>query len=524
MERAIVILQSERLLIFRCQKGRLTLEKIFPLEIFPGNEKDSLNNLAQYLTDHSSLVYILIFDLPEEECHLEDMPQAGFRDRSAIVQRMVKKYFSSALLSAVRSVQSESKKRNRARSGILISGIDSHHNCEQVLEVFEKSQVALQSIHSPITLASSLCKLVSASMGSKLIVLAVGCQCFRILGCVDQCVVFSRYVDLSARDKKKVPSALVGSIQETLTYLIRQNSHWSGSSVTIISEFETTDFSATGFNSDQMTVLSPLAVGGIRNLLPKSRAIISPDIRSGARVEALLASVSTVIAGFTRSNDYTGKIHKRYYLQRKYRQLLTAGALSLTGGAISFAAVATKVGNEVDVLIESYSESGAATRNINSVPDHFDDYSVEAVRQTLVTARLIELRSEQSPVDFLMQVSEARHGAESMSVSSVDWHSTDQINQNSLLEISTQPQGFDRVMVEKIYAATVSGEIEGDVESALDTFGTFVDKLRSISADSSVVVVDAPFDLDQNSTTTADGVSEASGRFTLEISSSAKVQ
>jgi len=51
--------------------------------------------------------------------------------------------------------------------------------------------------------------------------------------------------------------------------------------------------------------------------------------------------------------------------------------------------------------------------------------SVEAVRQAMVTAELIELGMQNTPVDFLSELAENVHGTSGVSVSSVQWEVED---------------------------------------------------------------------------------------------------
>ena len=136
----------------------------------------------------------------------------------------------------------------------------------------------------------------------------------------------------------------------------------------------------------------------------------------------------------------------------------------------------------------------------------------------MVTARLIELSTSHTPLDFLNEIAENVHENAGVSVSSVAWELEDLLNATSLTEMLSQPTAINTIDLEQVYRATVSGVVQGNPEASLTTFESFVSTLRHANAIPSVVVVETPFGLGSQDKTTMSSLSGATGEFLLELS------
>ena len=204
------------------------------------------------------------------------------------------------------------------------------------------------------------------------------------------------------------------------------------------------------------------------------------------------------------------------YLRRRFQSVAVAVAISLMGGAVSTVAVANKLETEYQSLSVDYQQ---AIESGNSLDLHDERYvySVEAVRQALITAKLIEIQSERSPVSFLSMLANVVGNETAVSVNSVEWHQEDFLDQKSLKAILEKPEDIEKMPIDQFFRATVGGSIEGNAASALDRFETFVSSLRNTSAEQSVVVVEAPFGLAEDSKTTTEDMIANEAVFTIEL-------
>jgi len=135
----------------------LTVHFCRPVIFMIGIHSDELpSGFVVYLEDNKHSEFSLLLDLPEEECHLEQLKASGMRDRKYLVERLKNKRFEKSLLSKA------SISGDRKHASLLLSGVDSNSTCEKLLHSLEDNNISVRAIHSPITLTGVLAKLTGA--------------------------------------------------------------------------------------------------------------------------------------------------------------------------------------------------------------------------------------------------------------------------------------------------------------------------------------------------------------------------
>jgi len=495
MNRRVFYLQPDRLSVFHCDRESVSVDHRWPVT---GTELPSAASV--YLLANKGAEFSLLTDLPEEECHLEETRTVGLRDRKHLLERTRIKCFANALLSKVTTQGNNISNTagNASRNTVMVSGVYQHALCETLIDKIVQSESVLRSIHSAVTLTDSLSKPLGAGYGVYLLVMASGTHRFRLIACIDSFVVFSRSVECVGVELTELGSCLLRSVRETLVYLNRQSiDGWQAPRICLVGGHACIDAAAFESLLDSKLVVA----------VEQTQASISVESKCSESELLLLRALQGADRG------YASSAHRRFYVRNKVRNASAALAISTLVAAASSAVLANKVGGQYQVLSENYKQSAAALSDPESVDQ---EYPVEAVRQALVTARLIKMRSAYSPVDFLKHVAGVVNESENISAISVSWQQESQLDKQSLQLIMQQPAG--NVPLEQLYRATLSGEISGDHTGALAEFESFVTSLRRSSADMSVVVLDAPFGLGENNHTNGSEILDANAQFTLELS------
>ncbi len=458
--------------------------------------------LSSYLLANKSAVFDLLIDVAEEECHLDALPSLSGRDKKHYIERVRDKYFLNALLSSVLCCPTKKS------SFLLVSGISQNSLCKKLLEALSGAEVVLKTIHSPVSLAPLICQRLRLMKGAQLLVLRLSKRSVRLIACLNSFVVLSRGVDLVVSADEDFNTVLVKTVQETLVYLDRKEiAGWVSPKVNLVADV--VDHGAFGSLDTLVNSDVGVEVNSVHRV-DFIRANGLSDTRGS--VEQLLSALLT-----KGGSGYEQRSHTLLYTRRKMRHACFALAVSLFGGVLSSAAVAKKVNTETNVLLQRYEQSTELAKTPLGLNGLDYEVSVEAVRQALVTARFAEIRSQDSPNTFLSHLSGVIDSHPAVSITTVSWERDDLLDEKSLRLVLGQEDGIDKLPMELVYRATVSGAIKGSAGSALDTFEAFVNTLRRTNADSTVVVVEAPFGMSQNARVTAADLIQAGGRFTVEV-------
>ena len=329
---------------------------------------------------------------------------------------------------------------------------------------------------------------------------------YRMIACVEGCPVYNRQIKTDTNDSQ----SLNRSVTETLTYLKRcEINGWDAPVVTLMGTPECdVNRMSTLLDSASVRQICTLYSDAFAERVPDQLPVNSRSVAAIDKMYAVHAAKS--------GSGYASAHHRQTYLKRKFRSAMVAAVISAAGGSVSTVAIANKIQAEYKELSARYQQSIESVSSVDLQNDLYD-YSVEAVRQALVTARLIEVQSERSPVGFLAELASVVGEEPSISVSAVSWEQEDKLDEKSLQAIIRKPEGIDKLRLNHFYRATVNGSIEGNTGSVLDRFENFVSSLRNSSENHTVVVVEAPFGMDDNSKTTAADLAESKAVFAIEL-------
>lgn len=452
-----------------------------------------------YLQCNLHAQYSIVFDLPEEECHQEELKITGYRDRRHVVERLKRKRFENSLFSKA-SISGTGGDRF-----LLLSGVDRNVLCESLLAELESVGVSLRSIHSSTLLTPEIGKSVLAKNSDLLFIVPLH-GFFRLVACSGSSVLFTRQVaataTLDVNSSIELYHALNQSVEETLLYVKRLQASWSPSIVFVGKE----------------------AIANKLKSLRSSLPTVSEDaeIKSccssiGPAIKNTAAEIMLIHTSVKAGKGYAQKAHRIVYIGRRVRSFCAALALCGLTGVATSTAVANKLHSAHEVVADSYSQSNTILADDIAHLESLYDQPVEAVRQALVTARLLEL-SSQEPLEFLQILALNVHRQPDISISSVRWEADDIIDETLLVTLQEPPETLESVSLEQIYRVSLAGVVKGTSDTAFDQFESFVSVLRDATNNPSVVVVEAPFGLGEKRRTTGREFRADQGEFVLEVS------
>ncbi len=494
MEKRILFLQPDHLVCYARNDSDYIVEQKWNLS---GN--DLPESLAAYIQAHLHTEFSLVFDIPEEECFHEPLKAKGIFDRRKLADRLKNKRFESSLVSKATIVGS------RSHSTLLLSGLDSNALFEKLVSEFARIGASLRAIHSSTTLIPNLASMADAEMGPNLFIIPLH-GCFRLLACTGASVLFSRRVSVpDGHDTQSVEhkiSVLQKSIEETLLYMQRQHREWVPSVVMVAR------------SEDVERLVSIHNAGVMSSQLAEFRSYWPFTSKSTSNTaESLLVGLAV-----NGNSGYAQKSHRVIYINRKIRNICAALALGVFSGAVSSIAVANKINGAQSEVADAYSEIlSTLQRDVTQYESSYEQ-PVEAVRQALVAARLLELNSAQEPLEFLQNIAPSMSQLPDISISSVRWQTGDHVSEKVLANVLAQPDSLHGVPMEEIFSATLAGVVTGQPESALNQFESFIDVLRTANSDPLIVVVETPFGSGDQSRITASDNTAPQSEFVLEIS------
>lgn len=529
MDRRVLFLQPDRLTCYRQEKNGVVAERQWLIDL------DGLpEDLRPYLKHARQSEFNLLIDLPEEECHLESFTTISRRDQKHLIAKIQNKRFENALLTKADVTGSG---MNQSKLSLLLSGIAKHKICADLIRLLDQLEICVRAVHSPLTLTSALAKLSRSSKGACLFVIPLQ-GCYRLIACIDSFVFFNRRIDVPYEsrgadfkaEQKEKSDLLKSCLTETLVYLQRQHMEGWDTPVLIVPDRA---LATSCFKDVFKQMADSDLVSEVRSY--QSVSVADSDLIQGQKQESKLnapdsdlpfndwsATALLAAAASSCGNGYARRKHRAAYTTRKIRNVSAALALCGICGAVSSVAVAHKLTTQYEELMATYSQSTVALQNTvaeyDSASENIYEYSVEAVRQAMVTGRLIEMGTLHTPIEFLNELAENVHENAGVSISSVEWEVEDLLNADSLTEMLVQPVAIEALDLEQVYQATVSGVVQGNPATALTTFESFVSTLRRANADPAVVVVETPFGLGSQDKTTMSSLSGATGHFLLELS------
>ncbi len=158
----ILLLEDFRLKLFGMIHGKIKFCTVFE------TDEQGLIKFSDYIGENFIKSVRLLIDIIDEEFHLDTIPHVFGKDRKALQQRRLDKYFHG---SVHRYIKVQSRQENtRKDDQILISGINDIHQLKLCLDILDNKNVALNGIYSLPLLVEKMLEIWSIEKGTHLLI------------------------------------------------------------------------------------------------------------------------------------------------------------------------------------------------------------------------------------------------------------------------------------------------------------------------------------------------------------------
>lgn len=161
--RYILHLDAHGLQAWQSQTGRMRRIAHWP------SDDSGLAAFGQWLQARPRGEYRVIVDLPEEVIVQEQIPSVSGADRRLMIRRRLQQHFPPPVFATALQMPC-GRSAVKARSSILLAGLESDANLGPWLDILEQNLARLLAIHSPALLLPALLKAAKLPSGTGLFV------------------------------------------------------------------------------------------------------------------------------------------------------------------------------------------------------------------------------------------------------------------------------------------------------------------------------------------------------------------
>jgi len=484
MSLKVILFQAARISVLDLYDQKVP--PVFIDQILDGKIPARFFNWLQGNTDPC----LLIVDVPSEEIQSDVLTVMGRSDRRQYIRMLRRKHQKAHCLSKVDVVA--------AITGKVVQKLGiSDDETAALIKALVEHDCLIQSVHSPVTLAGALARKINAN-NCAIFVISIDRESYRLVACIGTRLVLSRSV--FTENQNTDANIIADNLRESLIYLRRQaDSEWS----------------------------APVVYTFSKHFAERLQKNLSSTGDDGLRIDSLefsdqASSINPVNYDLIRlvhkapSQGYRLPIKQNIFLMRRLRHAIAGMAASLLVGVTAMAGVNDRLLVEYESLSQEHIDIENIVDDASEFLDDKKTLNVEAVRQALATAKLVDIRSQVSPMPFLYGLSENKANNKTVQIYAVDWQRQDGLDLQILRDLDKTDA--NNISVDTIYRATVLGAVHGDLDDAMTSFDSFLLSLRKANIDSNVIVIDTPFGLSDQSRTTDKDI--AGGDFSVEVTTS----
>lgn len=466
--------------------------------------------LQEWVAERPRTPVHLLIDLVEEEFHLDQVPHVIGRDRLDLHNRTLDKHFRTTPYRYIRHQRRLTE--GRRDDEVLVAGITSPQLLRPWLDALDAAGAPLAGIYSLPLIGEQL-------------VARLGWRSERILLVTqdaDGALRQSYYAQGQLRFSRVVPQlnaeltpATASEVYQTRRFLHSQRLHPRGQPLAVVviaADMDAAQLQAQFAPDDGISCYCFGAPAVARRLgLRAPLPVATADILFG----------HLLLRRWLQTNHYGSNRQRRHYFTGHARRALFAVA-----GLCLVAAAATGIAAHlrVEARQTAIAEAEARTRVFEqryaerlAGLDEFD-YRAPDVKEAVDLIDRIEFVARLGPEAAMARLGNVLAGHNRILLQRLDWRVTTEragaaANERSLgspgpiLAASTQP---DRLVEEVVLRGDVVG-FDGIYRTAIETFQAFADDLRAADSVTDVEVVQAPFDLDPDTSVSGDSGTAASG-------------
>lgn len=478
--------------------------------IFHNNE-DSRQQLCQYLLERIESVFSVVLDSQDEEHHTEIIPALRGRDKTRAVEQVVQRAAVSGSMYSC-SVSHQSNTATSAESTgkaaikklrVTICHVGARTDCAHWLQLLDEHSVLVDSISSFSLLAQQV--LQKFQVNASLCLLRLHQNEYRVLGFRSGSPVINRHLTSSELSAESLITEL-DKTRDYLTQLDDRNTVAGLSGTENTSNREKVVEPALLIGLVPSDVKQALEIAGVQviseNRLYKHLKHKNPTASFAIEMMVGLMAERKVRATTSYRGDY--RIHLK---QRKTRHSLLAGAVCCAALSAFAATAAVKIDNgysTLQTIVESRRDALRTIVEQESGVVAVDSEKVNALRQSIALARQIEAGMQFTPLHFLSPFAAELSLYPEVAITGVHWTAPVPAGLSIATVNANAEPGADADFGS--YDASVTGYLtfaDGEITEAVRQFNSFVGRLQRSNRYQSVDIIEAPFGISDQATTTS---------------------
>lgn len=491
MER-VLFCPGNRMIAYDWSAGRFGGAKNFAAD------NDGYRDFETYLQQSGFRPVHIIVDLIEEEFHSHTVPHVWGRDRAAVLDRAVKKFFRT---SELRSLQVQNRQKNGRRDlEVLISGLGNATILRRWIDILERTRVPVKGIYSLPLLGQSLLTSLKVRTRQVLLVSQQSSMTLRQSFYDKGFLKLSRLAlhrmshDISINDIKIIQT----DINDTLQFLRSQRllARDEPLEVCVVVRDELYESLDLGLQGDKPVTYSVLRQRDVATQVGISGGLPT-HFSDGLFAHALLDKV-------TIANHYAPRKLTRFYRYHLARKLLLAAA-----GVVLVVAAAFTASRYYEVqLLHRYALEARVNNPAYGLEDSQQFTRVEsykhapgALASAVETVALLELYSRPTPLRLLTNLARVLSRNDNIKITRVNWL----IHAQSDVKIggdTAQPRSAHDSELDSAGIGYEIVGIEGEVvayadnyRNAIELFDLFVEDIVKTRQYSYVKVETTPFNI-----------------------------
>jgi len=487
-----------------------------------------LSRFKDYLHKSVNIPTKLLVDVIEEDFRVENVPHVGVKDRKAVIDRLLDRYYRSSKEYCYDEVIGR-KKDGRKDDEVLIGAMTNPALIQPWMSIIDECDVSLSGIwSSPLVSAELLVKL-NANKGVTLLVSQAVKSNVRQTLFRDGKLLSSRQsvINQEISDAGKIAEHIAGEVERTLIFLRNQDMLSADEPINVHiigSEQQLKALSRAFANDDRQTVHSH----SIKKIASKLK-IENVDEEFSDGIFAWLCLHQKI----QLSHYGERKLFNRYYSLLASKALFAASVLILVlGFLLTEANISSALGDKeaIDIVkTEEHEYKEIYSAKFKAFEKVFKN--AEVMNSAVELANNIKRNSQTSPLGFMLRLSQI-FSQKTMSEIHIDGIKWWPVNTDKNNKIINAKKGINKInftaTTPVFHQALIDGRInvaENNYRESINQIDMITDALMSDPAIENVEVISMPVDLRSDSKFSAQSGLESSnskeqdlsGKFTLKL-------
>ncbi|MFV2004339.1 MAG: hypothetical protein ACC650_03995 [Gammaproteobacteria bacterium] len=484
--------------------------------------ESGLEQFRNYLLQTENIPGKFLVDVIEEDFRNEKIPHVGSRDRKAVINRLVDRYYRSSEKFCYSEIVGR-EKTGRKDDIVLMGAMTNPQLIQPWLSILDECEVALSGIWTLPLISKNLLKTIGANSGVVLLVSQQVNSNVRQSLFRDGKLVSSRQsiINQDINDISAIGSLAAPEVSRTIDFLRAQN---------LVATNEVIDLHILGSDEQLLSLKQSFKPNDRQTVLIHPVSDIHKKLGLRGVGEQFSDSIFAWLCldkKFSVSNYGARKIFNRYHNKLAATALYAASLLVvITAVLLAELNISDAMEYEKSITLLKKEEQNYKQLYANKFKDFEEVFENAGVMNSAVDlAERITRNGSTSPLDFLISLSEilAKDGSSSLHIDRIEWKAIN-LDEKTRIIKKANFTGKDPVK----HNAVVTGRIddpEHDYRASIEHIQRIIEYLKASNRIEKVEVLQMPVDLRSESKfSTESGVdvrrsadTGTSGIFSFEI-------